>query len=146
MSAAKINLARLNQKVADIKQSLAILQDYAKQEESVFLKNPEAIRSARYTFIVLIEAATNIANHFCAKLLNEAPQSYADGFLQLGKNGLLPDSLAERLGKMTGFRNLLVHGYSKVDDKRMFHIMKQDLNDLNLFLSKIAELTRNDER
>lgn len=32
-----------------------------------FLSNLEAIRAARYTFIVLIEAATNIANHLCAR-------------------------------------------------------------------------------
>ncbi len=142
--ADKINLPRLNQKVADIKQSLAVLYKYAAQDESIFLQNPEAIRSARYAFIVLVEASTNIANHFCATLLNEAPQSYADGFLLLGKQGLLPEDLAERLGKMTGFRNLLVHGYGKVDDRRMLQIMKHDLSDLDLFLTQVSKLVRND--
>jgi uncharacterized protein YutE (UPF0331/DUF86 family) len=146
MPAEKINLPRLNQKVADIKQSLVILRDYARQDETNFLQNPEAIRSARYAFIVLIEAATNIANHFCAKFLHEAPQSYADGFLLLAKQGLLLNDLAKRLSKMTGFRNLLVHGYGKVDDRRMLQIMKQDLSDLELFLNEVAKLVGNGEK
>jgi uncharacterized protein YutE (UPF0331/DUF86 family) len=144
MASERINLSRLSQKVADIKQSLAVLQEYTKQGETTFLNNSEAVRSARYAFIVLIEAATNIANHLCARLLHEAPQSYADCFLLLGKHDLLPAELSERLGKMTGFRNLLVHGYSKVDDKVMLKIMKYDLRDLDLFLTEVAKLVRND--
>lgn len=145
MPADKINLTRLSQKVADIKQSLTILRNYATRDQDEFLTNPEAVRSARYTFIVLVEAATNIANHLCVSCLHEAPQSSADGFLQLGKHGLLSNELAESLGKMTGFRNLLVHGYGKVDDRRMFQIMIHELNDLDLFLREIAKLVGNGE-
>ncbi len=144
MASGKINLSRLSQKVADIKQSLSVLREYTRQDEVIFLSNPEALRSARYAFIVLIEAAINIANHLCARLLHEAPQSYADCFLLLGKHELLPADLSERLGKMTGFRNLLVHGYGKVDDKVMLKIMKYDLGDLDLFLTEVAKLVRDD--
>ena len=146
MSAKKLNIARLNQKVGDIKQALAILRGYISQDEKEFLNNHEAVRSARYSFIVLIEAATNIANHLCAKYLHEAPESYADAFLQLGNHGILPNGLAERLGKMTGFRNLLVHGYGKVDDRIMLQIMKNDLPDLDLYLAEIKNLVRNGEQ
>jgi uncharacterized protein YutE (UPF0331/DUF86 family) len=145
MPGEKINLPRLSQKIADIKQSLVILRAYSTKEPDKFLNNPEAVRSARYTFIVLVEAATNIANHLCVKYLHEAPQSNAEGFLLLGKHGHLPNGLAERLGKMTGFRNLLVHGYGNVDDHRMFLIMQNDLSDLDLFLAEIAKLVGNGE-
>ncbi len=135
-----INITRLNQKISDIKQSLAVLREYAGREQNIFLSNPEAVRSARYAFIVMIEAASSIANHLCAKLLNEAPQSYADSFLLLGTSGFLEQDLAERLAKMTAFRNLLVHGYGKVDDELMFKIMLNDLYDLDLLLSGIRRL------
>lgn len=135
-----INITRLNQKISDIKQSLAVLREYAGREQNIFLSNPEAVRSARYAFIVMIEAAPSIANHLCAKLLNEAPQSYADSFLLLGTSGFLEQDLAERLAKMTAFRNLLVHGYGKVDDELMFKIMLNDLYDLDLLLSGIRRL------
>lgn len=130
----RLNLSRIREKIADIKEALAILRSYARREEKEFLNNSEAVRAARYTFIVLIEAATNIANHLCARLLNKAPASYAESFLLLGEHNLLDRELAQRLGKMTGFRNLLVHGYGKIDDSKMFKIMCEDLGDLEAFL------------
>jgi len=135
-----LNISRLNQKVSDIKQSLAALREYARRDRSIFLSNPEAVRSARYAFIVMIEAASSIANHLCARLLNEAPQSYADSFLNLGASGYLQKDLADRLAKMTAFRNLLVHGYGKVDDQVMFKIMQEDLHDLDLLLTALRQL------
>lgn len=69
MADVELNLHRIAQKVAGIKNSLAVSREYAAQKDEVFLGNPEAIRSARYAFIVLIEAATNIAGHLCARLL-----------------------------------------------------------------------------
>ena len=135
-----LNISLLQQKVADIKQSLVVLREYTNQEKQQFLKNAEAVRSARYAFIVLIEAATNIANHFCAKIVHEAPQSYAESFMLLANNRLIPEDLAKRLAKMTGFRNLLVHGYGRVDDQIMFNIMQQELDNLDHFLIEVANL------
>jgi uncharacterized protein YutE (UPF0331/DUF86 family) len=134
-----LNIARLSEKVADIRQSLAVLQEYAGREEGVFLNNPEAVRSARYAFIVMIEAALSISNHLCARLLREAPQSYAESFLRLGDSGYLQEDLAGRLARMAAFRNLLVHGYGKVDDRLMLKIMREDLRDLELFLTAIHQ-------
>jgi uncharacterized protein YutE (UPF0331/DUF86 family) len=140
MAKYNLNLSRIRDKVSDIKESLSVLQDYAKQDDEKFLGNKEAIRSARYAFIVLIEAATNIANHLCARMLNKAPTSYADSFFLLADNNILESTLAKRLGKMTGFRNLLVHGYGEVDNRVMLGIMRKDLHDLVLYLKEIAQL------
>lgn len=140
-----LNTSRLNLKVSDIKQSLSVLREYAGRDQSIFLSNPEAVRSARYAFIVMIEAASSIANHLCARLLNEAPQSYADSFFRLGAAGYIQKDLAERLAKMTAFRNLLVHGYGKVDDQVMFEIMQEDLHDLDLLLTAIRQLINQEQ-
>lgn len=64
----KLNIRRINEKISDIKEAVEILSNYASRDEREFLSNPEAIRSARYSFIVLAEAATNIATHLCARL------------------------------------------------------------------------------
>ncbi|BCV22258.1 type VII toxin-antitoxin system HepT family RNase toxin [Moorella sp. Hama-1] len=140
MAYRDLNIARLSQKVADIKEALAVLRDYAVRDDGAFLNNAEAIRSAKYAFIILIEAATNIANHLCARLLNLAPTSYAESFLLLGENKLIDADLAKRLGKMTGFRNLLVHGYGKIDNKKMLQTMRGDLGDLDAFLSSLQNI------
>ena len=43
------------------------------------------------------------------------PRTNRELFLLLARGGVLPEDLAERLGAMAGFRNVLVHGYGDVD-------------------------------
>lgn len=142
MNHSKLNLLRMNEKISDIMESIQVLRQYGVQDDRVFLGNPEALRSAKYAFIVLIEAATNIATHLCARLLAKAPANYAESFLLLGEHGLIEQNLAERLSKMTGFRNLLVHGYGKIDNQQMLGIMRRDIKDINLYLQAINELLK----
>jgi len=136
----KLNIQRINEKTSDIKEAVEILSKYASRDDQEFLGNPEAIRSARYSFIVLAEAATNIATHLCARLLKKAPATYAESFTFLADHKLIDPALAARLGKMMGFRNLLVHGYSKIDDNKMLQIMRKDLTDVELYLKEVLSL------
>lgn len=137
---AQLDVARLNDRMADLRESLEALREYARWDEGRFLASKEAIRAARYCFIVMVEAATAIATHICARLLRKAPGSYAESFALLAEGGVIEPGLARRLGRMTGFRNLLVHGYNKVDNRRMLEIMRSDLADLDAFLEAIAAL------
>jgi len=136
----KLNLSRIREKVADIKENLQVLRKYSSQNSTIFCSNKEVVRSARYAFIVMIEASSNIASHICARILNKSPDSYAECFLILGDNNLIDKALSIRLGKMAGFRNLLVHGYSEIDDNRMFAIMKNDLDDIDRWLEFVQEI------
>ncbi len=55
------------------------------------------------------------------------PEDYKDVFSILEENRVIPRNLSERLQKMAGFRNLLVHYYTKVDNKTVFSIMREDV-------------------
>jgi uncharacterized protein YutE (UPF0331/DUF86 family) len=85
----ELDYNRIRVKIADIRESLAVLNEYAGRSDEAFLENPEAIRSARYALIVAIEAATNLGNHFCSRILNKAPNSYAETFGFLGEAKLI---------------------------------------------------------
>ncbi|MDA8336711.1 MAG: DUF86 domain-containing protein [Peptococcaceae bacterium] len=133
-----VNPDRINQKMADVKEALTTLEEYAKLPDADFLHNRERIRSARYSFIILAEAATNIAGHICARIFDKAPVTYGDSFSILAENNVLDQSLAARLGKMVGLRNLLVHRYETIDDRKMLEIMRNDLGNFRTYLHNIA--------
>jgi len=134
---AKLNIARMTEKIHEINDSLSILQNYVTKGKDVFLASSESVLAARYVFIVMIEASSNIANHLCARQLKTSPGSYAESFILLGKKGIIDNDLSLRLSKMVGFRNLLVHGYGKVDDEIMFDIMCNNLEDIELWLNEL---------
>lgn len=141
----QINIDRIRDKVSDIKNSLINLRRYAREEDEKFLSNIDAVGAARYSFIVLIEASMNIANHLCARMLDKAPANYAETFLLLGEHGIINLELTEKLAQMARFRNLLVHGYAKVDDKKMLNSIRDDLKDVDEFIIEIGKIVLGQE-
>ena len=139
----RININKIQDKTNDIKNSVNLLRNYAHEEDENFVSNPEKIGAARYYFVMLIEACMNIANHFCTRLLEKAPANYAETFLLLGEHSYINLELAERLAQMARFRNLLVHGYAKVDDRKLLQIIREDLTDVDNFLKEIGKIINN---
>lgn len=74
-----------------------------------FAGDPHKIASAKYHFILVIEAAIDLCNHLIAKNSFRVPEDYADTFKVMVENNLLPADFLSTLRKMTGFRNRLVH-------------------------------------
>ncbi|MCD6408339.1 DUF86 domain-containing protein, partial [bacterium] len=83
------------------------------------------------------EGVIDISNHIIARRKGRAPLDYADTFNVLLEMGIICEKLAEKLKKMAKFRNLLVHLYWKVDNKRVFRIIKENLEDIKEFLNII---------
>lgn len=134
----KWNLDRLR----DLLGQMAEAQEKAAQlgalPEEEFLGDYRNSESAKYLLIVAVEAALDICQHIVAKGGGRTPQDYADCFAVLQEMGVLPPDLTERLQAMARFRNLLVHLYWKVDNRRVYRILRENLDDLRLFREAIA--------
>ena len=63
-------------------------------------------------------------------------------FTLLELNGWLPRPLAENLRNMAGFRNILVHGYQKLNLDMLNDVLKNRLSDLTDFVKVIRERAR----
>lgn len=61
------------------------------------------------------ELAIDMANHLIRIRKLGVPQSSRESFTILGQEGLIPVELAEAMGRMIGFRNILVHRYQELD-------------------------------
>ena len=96
------------------------------------------IASAKYNFIIAIEAAIDMGNHIISQNGFRAPEDYADTFSVLGEYGVVSDEFAKELRKMARFRDRLVHIYWEVDDKQVYNIMRANLGDFKTFLNSIS--------
>jgi uncharacterized protein YutE (UPF0331/DUF86 family) len=135
----QVNLDLLRQRAQDIRNALAALSGYGALPQEQFLTSQQVIDAAKYRLVVAIEAAVSICTHLAARLAQTTPESYAQCFGVLASAGLISGPLAERLGRMARFRNLLVHGYGAVDDTRVWEILCSDIRDLDTYLSEISQ-------
>ena len=86
---------------------------------------------------LLVATATDILFHTLAEQ-NIAPQSYRDSFRLAGEQGLIPVDLAERLQKVAGMRNILVHLYETIDYEILHSSINHALNDFTKFAALFA--------
>lgn len=138
----KWNLDRIRDllgQIAEAQEKAARLGALPEEEFLADYRNPE---SAKYLLIVATEAALDICHHLVARGGGRAPRDYADCFTVLEEMGVLSPDLSERLRAMARFRNLLVHLYWKVDNRRVYRTLRENLDDLRLFREAVVRWVR----
>jgi len=76
------------------------------------------------------ELAIDMANHVIKERKLGLPKESRQSFELLGTSGIIPQELARTLQGMVGFRNILVHGYQKLDIEIMIDIIENRLRDM----------------
>lgn len=114
------------------------------------LARPAAIESdvreerfVAHTLQMAAQAALDVASHIVSDERLGEPQTNRELFALLERSGWLTAALAARMQAMAGFRNLVVHGYLKVDPRILRDIVENRLDDLLEFVVGIrSHLTR----
>jgi uncharacterized protein YutE (UPF0331/DUF86 family) len=124
--------------VSELRKNVALLQDLSAVPEAEFLKDPDKIGSAKYHFIVAIESCIDMCNHVISRNGYRAPEDYGDTFRVMNEEGALEPDFSDELVNMAKFRNRLVHIYLDVEDKQVFEILQNRLNDFKKFIDSIS--------
>ncbi|NOZ68909.1 MAG: DUF86 domain-containing protein [Deferribacteres bacterium] len=85
------------------------------------------------------EQAIDLANHTIRIRKLGLPRESKESFRLLAENSIIPQGLADKLAKMIGFRNTLVHEYQKLDINLMIDVIENHLNDLLDFADYIVK-------
>lgn len=126
-------------RLAEIKKLTSDIRDIVEQGLQKFLSDPYLLDAAKYRLMVLIEACISVCSHIITRTTRAVPETYADCFVLLSRQGILSEELAERLGEMAKFRNMLAHIYWKVDDEKVYQIMRDDIADIEMFVKKVSD-------
>lgn len=96
-----------------------------------------ALAAVKYTFVTAIEGCARAASHLVSSEGFGVPESNAAAVRMLGTHGVVPVHLTESVARATGFRNVLVHEYTAVDDDAVRRNIAL-LDDLDAFVEALA--------
>ncbi|WP_219413253.1 type VII toxin-antitoxin system HepT family RNase toxin [Pseudonocardia nigra] len=103
----------------------------------------EPLSSATDTVVLhlwqAVQVVIDLAVSSCVRLGLGSPPTYGDAFRRLADGGVIPGSLAERLARAAGFRNLIVHAYARLDLRRLHAIASSGPADLRAFLVALRD-------
>jgi len=125
--------------VSELRKSVARLRSISQLPCAEFLKDPDKIGSSKYHFIVAIESCIDICNHVIARNGYRVPDDYGDTFIVMSESGAFDLDFAEALKNMAKFRNRLVHLYWELDDRQLYNILQNRLDDFKKFLDSMAK-------
>ena len=127
----------INAMIDLIDENLQLIEEIRSQGFDSFSSNFKDIQAAKHSLQEAIEACLDIGSHIIAERGFRRADEYKDIYNVLEEEGIIDPSLSAKLQEMAQFRNLLVHRYGKIDTKRIFIIMSEDLNDIKQFIKKI---------
>lgn len=106
---------------------------YAREAELAFAADFDRQDIVVLNLMRAAEQAVDLANYLVRKQQLGLPQNSRESFLLLGQAGIIQPELAERLGRMVGFRNIAVHEYQRLDLAKVVDIVEHHLGDFQRF-------------
>ncbi|ARN56306.1 type VII toxin-antitoxin system HepT family RNase toxin [Sedimentisphaera salicampi] len=73
------------------------------------------------------QAAIDLANHTVSKSKLGVPNSSAEAFKLLADSGIIDKPMAQELAAMSGFRNIAVHQYQRIQNEVLKAIVENKL-------------------
>ena len=87
-------------------------------------------RFAAHTLQIAIQAALDVASHIVSDQRLGEPESNRELFQKLADAGWVAPQLITPLRDMAGFRNVVVHGYQRVNPTAVREVVENHLDDL----------------
>jgi uncharacterized protein YutE (UPF0331/DUF86 family) len=129
----------------EILAKLEMLEDYVRllrgyQERSFEeVKEDPTLRGAIERYLsVALECVFDVGEMVISLEGLRKPESYRDVMEILGERGILSKNFVEKFSPAGGFRNILIHGYAKVDVKKVYKFLQENLIDFEDFAKQIA--------
>lgn len=127
-------------KLASLDTYLGQLTPYRNLDLAAYKDDWKTQRIIERTLHLVIETCMDIADHIVADRRLRVPETGAETFEVLADAGILAADLGKSLGRMVGFRNILVHDYASLDPAIVLRALRTDLQDVERFREVILRV------
>ncbi|MBU4251567.1 MAG: DUF86 domain-containing protein [Candidatus Omnitrophica bacterium] len=125
-------LASLNENLQHLKSKQGVSFEEYK-------KDPDIQAIVERKLETAIQACIDIGNHIVSQQNFGSPSDYGEIFTILAQKGVISDKEAEKLIKMAGFRNIIIHEYRDILIEKVYDIFQNRLGDFYEFAEAILD-------
>jgi len=125
-----------------VDRNLRFLKEIRTLSSDQFVESYRDIQAAKHSLLEIMEACIDIANYIISVEGFRRAEEYSEMFKVLKEEEVIGKELATKLEEMARFRNLLVHRYGDVDNRRVLEIIKHNLKDIEEFEREIENFIK----
>jgi len=107
-----------------------------------FAQDTDTQYMVRHAMLLSIQASIDLATGMAVIITPRRPATYRETFQALGKFQVIPEDLAGDLSTLAGFRNILVHEYTRFDEKRIYKILQEHWQTFDAFRMHAKEFIK----
>jgi len=127
-------------KIESLRRCLARVEQRCPQSVDELLNDLDAQDVLTLNLSRAIQLCVDISLHILSSSNQAMPQTMADAFTGLVKEGIISVDTEEKMRKAVGFRNIAIHEYEKINWAIVYSIATERLSDFKVFAKIISEL------
>ena len=104
----------------------------------VFRKDVDLQSIVLFNLIQSIQASVDIGAHIISDSEWGVPGSQSDIFEILAQNKIISKQLSQRMIKMVGFRNRIVHEYEEIDLRIVYDVWQKNSKDIEKYCKSVV--------
>lgn len=125
--------------MGSLNDSLAHLESKRNVSFEAYRKDRDVQAIVERKLEISIQACIDMGNHIVSQGNLGSPSDYGEIFLILSEKGIISPSQADKLVKMAGFRNVLIHEYRDILIEKVYDVLQNKLPDLYEFAQSIIK-------
>ncbi|MFQ6125914.1 MAG: DUF86 domain-containing protein [Candidatus Heimdallarchaeota archaeon] len=130
----RLRRERIHKKLKDISDTTTIVADHLPEDFDAFTQLG-LVKDGIYQKIEFaIECMLDVLAILDANLALGVPGNEGAIIGHVEQKNIIDHNHAEKVREMRGFRNLLIHRYSDINDRLAFHTLKEHLTDFDEFI------------
>jgi uncharacterized protein YutE (UPF0331/DUF86 family) len=132
---------KILEKLEGFREYLGYLRQLQKEAESeqAFVSDFHLFGNTERYLQLCIQGIIDVLNLMIIDLGLERPEDNYEAISILFDKSIISEDLANKLTSMVGLRNILVHEYGKIDRKKVYAILIEDIDDLEQFQREITK-------
>lgn len=125
-------------KLRELAERIDRVRTHCPPEASDLAADPDALDLVSFNLMLAIQACLDLTSHLISDEGWPPAETHAEAFRSLHEHGVLSQETAETLGKATGLRNVVAHGYAGVDPELIHRAAMHGLADLERFAREVS--------
>jgi uncharacterized protein YutE (UPF0331/DUF86 family) len=133
-----VDLDVLAAKLRELAERLARVREHCRPDAAALAGDRDALDLVSFNLMLAVQVCVDVASHLIADEGWPLAATAAQSFQRLFEHGVISQGVADMLGRATGLRNVVAHGYAGVDPEQIHRAATEGLADLERFASEVG--------